>query len=49
MLWRAEKEGDLTYGVTPCELPANENAMILSALPRSAELAQAVEMAFGGK
>jgi hypothetical protein len=25
-LWRAEKEGDLTYGVASCELPANENA-----------------------
>ena len=25
MLWRAEKEGDLTYGVAPCELPANED------------------------
>jgi hypothetical protein len=26
MLWRAEKEGDLTNVVAPCELPANENA-----------------------
>ena len=26
MWWRAEKEGDLTYGVVPCELPANENS-----------------------
>jgi hypothetical protein len=26
MLWRAEEEGDLTYGVAPCELTANENA-----------------------
>ena len=25
-LWPAEKEGDLTYGVAPCELPANGNA-----------------------